>query len=61
MFRQKAQETLAFSWYGGSLTADGGVHLRQLLLCWPFGGCRKFSDEILDFSDVVNNLELKCE
>ena len=61
MFRQKAQETLAFSWYGVSLTADGGVHLQQLLLCWPFGGCRKFSDEILDFSDVVNNLEWKCE
>ena len=61
MFRQKAQETLAFSWYGGSLTADGGVHLRQLLLCWLCGGCRKFSDEILDFSDVVNNLEWKCE
>ena len=30
------------SWYSGSRTADRGVHLRQLFIRRPPGGCRQF-------------------
>ena len=59
MFRQETLETLASSWFGGSRTVGSSTDI----FCFTglAAAVGSSSDEILDFSDVVNNLEWKCD
>ena len=59
MFRQETLETLASSWFGGSHTAGSSTDSFHFTGLAAAAGSS--SDEISDFSDIVNNLEWKCE